>query len=144
MTRKRIPTLKIELLNDRCNLLYLSLVEYKMENYLCIVDNVCQTGKISVYVLDFAEQNGIPLNQLFSIVNEWFYSRSETCPLSVELASKGLTEAISPIYRTFETSSVSRIIGHAFSYNLSGRVKVKRRRVIPIPEGIEIRLKHRP
>lgn len=140
MTKKKIPLLKIELLNDRGNLLYLSLLEYKRENYLCIIDNL-NSSTIGAYVLDYAEQEGVPLNEFFSIVTEWFYSKSDTCPLSIDLARRGLTERLSPIYKTFETAYISRIIGHAFSYAGAESSKVKRRRVIPIPEGIEIKLK---
>jgi hypothetical protein len=96
---------------------------------------------IGAYVLDFAEQHEIPLNELFSVVNEWFYSKSEHCPLSIELARRGLTERLTPIYKTFETAYVSRIIGHAFHYRDGERSKVKRRRVQAIPEGIAIKLK---
>jgi hypothetical protein len=140
MTKKRIPALKIEDIHDKGNLKILSLVEYKRDNYLCIVDSI-NPNTIGAYVLDYAEQENIPVNHFISIAIRWFYSKSEHHPLSVEIAKLGLTETLSPIYRTFDASYVSRIVGNAFTFEGMNKSKVKRRRVVPISEGIEIRLK---
>lgn len=140
MTKKKIPLLKIESINDRGNLLYLALVEYKRENYLCVIDNV-SSASLGAYVLDYAEQENVKINSFLSLVTKWFYSGSDTHPLSFEIARQGLTEQLSPIYKLFDTAYVSRIIGHAFMYEELDKTKVKRRRVIPIPEGIPIKLR---
>ena len=131
MAKKRIPELKIEVVNDRANLLFMSLLEYKRETYLCIIDNITPT-EIGAYVLDYAEQENIPVTKFLSIVTEWFYARSEKHPLSVELARHGLTEKIAPIYRTFDATYVARIVGQAFTYSGMAKSKVRRRRVVPI------------
>jgi hypothetical protein len=91
--------------------------------------------------LDYAEQVNIPVPDFLSVVTRWFYSKSEAHPLSVEIARQGLTESLAPIYRTFDTTYVARIIGNAFVYDKMNKSKVRRRRVVPIPEGIAIRLK---
>ena len=140
MAKKRIPALKVELINERGNLLYLSLLEYKRENYLCVIDNITPT-EIGAFVLDYAEQENIPLQEFLSIVTKWFYGRSEQRPLSVEIAQHGLTSQLAPLYRTFDTTYVTRIVGNAFSYEGMQKAKVRRRRVVPIPEGVEVRLK---
>lgn len=140
MAKKKIPELKIELINDRGNLLYLALVEYKRENYLCVIDNV-SPSTIGAYVLDYAEQENIPLQDFLQIVTRWFYGKSDKHPLSVEVARAGLTESLAPIYRTFDTTYVARIVGQAFHYDAMNKSKVRRRRVNPIPEGVEIRFK---
>ena len=140
MAKKKIPELKIELLNDRGNYLYMSLVEYKREQYLCIIDTI-KTSEIGAYVLDYAEQENIDLQKFFQLVTYWFYSKSDEHPLSVEFARHGLTTWVSPIHKTFDTTYVSRIVGHAFFYKNLDKSKVRRRRIVPIPEGIEIRLK---
>jgi hypothetical protein len=140
MTKKRIPALKLELVNERGNLIYLSLLEYKREQYLCIIDNMT-SSEIGAYVLDYAEQEDIPLQEFLSLVTKWFYGKSESRPLSVEIANYGLTERLTPIFRTFDTTYVTRIVGNAFAYNAMQKSKVRRRRVIPIPEGIEIKLR---
>lgn len=140
MPKKKIPDLKVEQVNARANHLFLSLLEYKRETYICVIDNVTQS-EIGAYVLDYAEQERVPVAQFLSVVTRWFYSKSESHPLSIELARQGLTERMAPIYRSFDTAYVSRIIGQAFSYEGGQKTKVRRRRVIPIQEGIEIRLK---
>lgn len=140
MAKKKIPELKLELINERGNLIYLSLVEYKRECYLCIIDNITDDG-ISAFVLDYAEQENVKIAGFLSLVTEWFYSSSDKYPLSVELAKRNLTDQLAPIYRTFDSTYVSRIIGQAFSYDKLQKNKVKRRRVIPIPEGIPIKFK---
>lgn len=140
MAKKRIPALDVERVNDRANLHFISLLEYRREEYLCIIDNI-SPNEIGAYVLDFVDQEGIPAAQFMSIAIEWFYGKSDLHPLSVEIARRGLTKALSPIYRTFDTQYVSRIIGHAFSYEKMTKTKVKRRRVTPVQEGIEIRFK---
>jgi len=140
MTKKKIPLLKIELLHEKCNLKYLSLLEYKRETYLCIIDNI-MPDEIGAYVLDYAEQENIPIYDFLSIVTRWFYGKSEERPLSVEIANHGLTSQLAPLYRTFDASYVTRIVGNAFSYKGMNKSKVKRRRIISIPEGIEITFK---
>lgn len=140
MAKKKIPELQIEEVNERVNSMYLSLLEYKREVYLCVIDSITPT-EIGAYVLDYAEQEQIPLPEFLSVVTRWFYGKSESYPLSVEIAKQGLTEVVSPIYRTFDTAYVSRIVGHAFFNKEQAKSKVRRRRVVPIPEGVAIKLK---
>jgi hypothetical protein len=140
VSKKRIPELKIELVNGRGALLYLSLIEYKRENYICVIDNIRQS-EIDAYVLDYADQSNIDLKNFLQVVTLWFYAKSDTHPLSVEIAKHGLTEWAAPIYRTFDSTYVSRIVGHGFSFDAMTKSKVKRRRVVPLPEGIEVVLK---
>lgn len=140
MAKKKIPELKIELVNGTGNMLYLSLIEYKREEYLCIVDNI-RCSEIDAYVLDFADQHRIDMKDFFQVVTRWFYASSEVHPLSVEFARHGLTRYAAPIYRTFDATYVSRIVGHGFSYDAMNKSKVRRRRVVPLPEGIEVVLK---
>lgn len=140
VAKKRIPELKVETLAHKANFIYLSLLEYKRETYLCIIDNVTPS-EIGAYVLDYAEQEEIPVTQFLSIATKWFYGKSEKHPLSVEVAKWGLTEKLSKIYRTFDATYVSRIVGQSFAYDNMQKNKVKRRRVVPVQEGVEIVLK---
>lgn len=140
MSKKKVPELKIEPICGRGNLHYLALVEYKREQYLCLIDNI-KSSELGAYVLDYAEQENIDMKKLFSAVNLWFYSQSDSIPISVEFARHGLSEWVAPIYRTFDTTYVSRIIGKTFSYESQTKTKVRRRRVVAIPEGIAIRMK---
>jgi hypothetical protein len=140
LTKKKQPELKVEQVSSGANLHFMALVEYKRETYLAIIDNVTPT-EIGAYVLDYAEQENVPVPEFLRIVMHWFYSKSDAHPLSVELARQGLTAQVAPIYRSFDTTYVSRIIGQAFIYEAMSKTKVRRRRVVPIPAGVEIRLK---
>lgn len=140
MAKKKIPELKVEHAEERINHRFLSLIEYKREEYLCVIDNYTST-EIGAFVLDYAEQEGINVSDFLKVATRWFYGKSEKHPLSVELARQGLTESVAPIYRTFDTTYVSRIVGQAFTYENLQKSKVRRRRVIPIPEGVAIKLK---
>jgi hypothetical protein len=140
MAKKHSPELKLEQVQEKINLHFLCLLEYRRENFLCVIDNITPSS-IGAYVLDYAEQENVTVDKFLSLVTEWFYSNSENHPLSVEFARRGLTEGLAPIYRTFDTTYVSRIIGNAFSYEGMAKSKVRRRRVIPIPAGVAIKLK---
>lgn len=140
MAKKRIPELQIETSNGRDNYIYLSLVEYKRESYLCIIDNI-KSAEIGAYVLDYAGQSGVDIVEFLEAATLWFYSKSEEFPLSVYLAQQGKTEWASGMYRTFDTTYVSRIVGKGFAYDKLEKSKVRRRRVVALPAGIEVRLK---
>lgn len=140
MAKKKIPDLKIEHVNGSGALLYLALIEYKREEYLCIVDNI-KPGEIDAYVLDYADQEKVNIKNFLQVVTQWFYAKSDIHPLSVELSRHGLTSWAAPIYRTFDSTYVSRIVGNGFSFDQMQKSKVKRRRVVPLPEGIEVILK---
>jgi len=135
-----MPALQIEAVSGAINLHFMCMLEYKRENYLCIIDNI-GPGAISAYVLDYIDQENIDLADFLSIVTRWFYGRSQLTPLSVEIARQGLTERLAPIYRTFDTSYVARIVGSAFEYSNMDKQKIKRRRVVVAPEGTAIHLK---
>ena len=140
MAKKKIPQLKIEEAPAKGHFLYLSLVEYKREEYLCIIDKV-SPAEIGAFVIDFAEQEGINLQHLFQLITKWFYASSDSVPLSIEVSRLGLTEMLQPIYRTFDTAYVSRVVGNVFTPVEEAKVKVKRRRLVPVPETVEVRLK---
>lgn len=140
MSKKKMPELSIERINQKANLMFISLLEYRKMEYLCVIDNISPT-EIGAYVLDYAEQEQIPLNQFLSVAIEWFYAKSDNHPLSVEVARRGLTRALAPIYKVFDISGVTRVIGQDFSYGHNTKTKVKRRRVSVIPECVEIRFR---
>ena len=140
MSKKRIPTLVVERAEDQGNYFFLSVLEFRKENYLVIVDNVTEEG-IGAYVLDFAQQEGIELKQLISVVTEWFYRGSFRYPLSFEFSRLGMAMHTNRIYKNFELAHVTRLIGNDFRYDLAAAPKVKRRRVSMIPAGVEIKLR---
>lgn len=140
MAKKKIPSLVVEKATGPGNYYYLSVVEYRKENYLVVVDNISE-DELGAYVLDFAQQEGVDLKQLMSLITKWFYSSSDKYPLSFEFSKMGITSVTNKIYRTFELAHVTRLIGNDFKYDIFETPKIKRRRVSMIPAGVEISLK---
>lgn len=140
MAKKRIPNLIVEYASDSGNLFFLSVIEYRRKNYLVIVDNIT-SEEVGAYVLDYAQQEQLDLKQLMNVITYWFYRGSSDYPLSFEFSRLGVTPAANRIYKTFELTHVTRLIGCDFRYNFEEAPKIRRRRVSLIPAGTEIRLK---
>jgi hypothetical protein len=140
MSKRKVPTLIVEQASDQGNFYYLSVLEFRRENYLVIIDNITET-EVGAYVLDFAQQEGMDLRDLMSLVTLWFYSGSHRYPLSFEFSRIGISSATNKIYKTFELAHVTRLIGKDFRYDFAATPRIKRRRVNKIPAGIEIKLK---
>lgn len=143
MAKKRIPSLIVEPVSDSGNLYFLSVIEYKRENYLTVVNNIDEE-EIGAYVLDFAQQERLNMQQLMSAITLWFYKGSFTHPLSFEFSRLGLTPLTNRIYKSFELTHVTRLVGNDFRYNLSAQPKIRRRRASMIPAGVEVHLKRSP
>jgi hypothetical protein len=140
MSKKNAPPLVLEELQDRANHLYLTLIEYKKEKYVTIIDNISGSD-ISAFVLDYAEAENLDVAWLLSIANIWYYKSSDKYPLSFEFAKLGAKNSITPILRTFNIDHVSRMIGKIFVYDIDSKPKIKRKRVNLIPSSVEIKLK---
>ena len=138
---KKIPSLVLENVDEtQLNNAYLTLIIYKKKKYLVIVDNVSDE-EIAAFVLDHAEAEGVDLNWFISVCNLWFYKSSDKYPLSFEFAKLGNLEKVKCLLKTFNVSSISRIVGRIFMYNINAKPKVKRRKIVPVPEYVEIKLK---
>lgn len=140
MAKRKIPNLIVEFASDSGSCFFLSVLEYRRQNYLVIIDNIT-SEEVGAYVLDVAQQEKLDLRQIMSIVTLWFYRSSHEHPLSVEFSRLGLTPALTRIYKTFELQHVTRLIGNDFRFDLEAPPKVRRRRVSLIPAGTEVRLK---
>lgn len=140
MPKRKIPKLIVEYASDQGNAYYLSVLEYRRENYLVVIDNI-SSEEVTAFVLDFAQQEGINLKQLMSVVTMWFYRGAHSYPLSFEFSRLGITHRTNRILKTFELAHVTRLIGRDFSYSFEDQPRVRRRRVNKIPAGVEVRLK---
>jgi hypothetical protein len=116
------------------------VISYRHENYLVIIDNITE-DTVGAYVLDFAQQEGLNLKQLISVITTWFYRASYRYPLSFEFSRLGMAHRTNRIYKNFELTHVTRLIGNGFRYELLAPPKVRRRRVNMIPAGVEIKLR---
>lgn len=140
MSKKKIPTLIIEHVSDRGNLHLLSLLEHRRDRYLVIVDNITE-DEIAAYVLDYAQQEGIDLGTFLDLTENWLQTSGGAYPLSFEFSRLGLTSVTRRIYKTFDLAYVTRLVGKAFTYEMSTPTKVRRRRASKVPAGVEIRPK---
>lgn len=140
ISKRKIPSLIIEHVSDRGNLHMLSLLEHRRDKYLVIVDNI-DDENITAYVLDYAQQEGVDLRTFIEVAEEWLQKSNGEYPLSFELSRRGLTHGTRRIYKTFDLAYVTRLIGRAFSIDLTTPVRVRRRRATKIPAGVEIRPK---
>jgi len=127
-------------LQDQQNLLFLTLIVYKKVKYLTIVENVVD-NEIQAYVLDNLTAEGIDQDWFLSIATKWFYSASERYPLSFEFAKLGQGDVIKKTLKTFNINSTSRIIGKLFTFSVNDKPKIKRRKVVLLPENIEIKFR---
>jgi hypothetical protein len=140
MAKKKIPPLILEHTYNKSNLIFLTMVEYKKENYLVIVDNITD-DELTGFVLDAAEAEKIDVNAVISIATKWFYSSSERYPLSVEFSKNGMAAYVAPILKSFNTQFISRIVGKCFSYDVNKKPKLKRKKIVPVAQGVEIKFK---
>lgn len=137
----KIPPLILENVNEtEMNNAYLTLLIYKKEKYLVIVDNISDE-EITAFVLDHAEAEGVNLKWFISVCNLWFYKSSDKYPLSFEFAKLGNFDKVKCILKTFNVTTVSRIVGRIFMFNINAKPRVKRRKIVPVPQYVEIKLK---
>jgi len=140
VSKKKIPPLMIEHCDDIISKYLFSVIEYQRHEHICIIDDIT-SSEIKAFIIDKEFEETVSAAQLISEAILWFYQASDKHQLSIHLAKKGLTPHIGPMYRTFDLNGVSRVIGRIFQYPELAKAKVKRKRVIAIPEGIEIKFK---
>lgn len=132
---KPTSTLKIEMLQNENNLLFLTLIEHKKQRYLTVIENIVG-NEIQAYVLDNLDAEGIDQDWFMSVATKWFYAASERYPLSFEFTKLGRPDVPQKILKTFSILATGRMIGKPFSYPLGKRAKVKRRKVTLTPEPL--------
>lgn len=140
MAKRKIPDLYVEHASDAGNLFLLSVLEYRRENYLVVVDNITEE-EVGAYVLDYAQQEGINLRDLMTVITQWFYRGSENYPLSFEFSRLGLAQRTNRIHKSFELAHVTRLIGRDFRFDLAAPPKIKRRRVNRLAVGTDVDLR---
>ena len=128
----KTPPLIIEELENHSNYIYLTMLEHKKVKYLTIIENVVD-GEIQAYVLDNLKAESIDQDWFFNIATKWFYSSSDRYPLSFEFTKTGNGSIVRKLLKTFQVSSVSRLIGKIFTYQTNAKPKIKRRRVTHPP-----------
>lgn len=136
----KAPPLVFEELQDQSNHLFFTLIEYKRIKYLTIIENVVDDD-VQAYVLDNLDAEGIDQEWFMTVARRWYYAASDRYPLSFEFAKLGKGDVVEKIRKTFHISSMSRVIGRLFTYQINTKPKVKRRKVTPVSSTVEIKFK---
>ena len=136
----KTPPLIVESFEDTSNYTFLTLIEFKKQRYLTIVENVVG-DEIHAYVLDRLEAEGIDPDWFLAIATRWFYGASERYPLSFEFAKQGQQEVVRKVLKTYNINSTARVVGKLFSYQQPVKPKVRRRKPIPLTQLPEVRFK---
>lgn len=136
----KTPPLVFETLETPQNLIFLTMIEYKKVRYLTIIENMVD-NEIQAYVLDNLAAEQIDQDWFLSVAIRWFYAASDRYPLSFEFAKLGKGDVIKKVLKTFNINSTSRVIGRLFTYPMNTKPKVKKRKIVPLPEAIEIKFK---
>ena len=136
----KTPPIVFEDLADSSNLIFLTLIEFKKVRYLTVIENVVD-DEIQAYVLDTLNAEGIDQEWFMSVAIRWFYASSHRYPLSFEFAKLGKGDVVKKALKIFNINSTSRVIGKLFTYQLNAKPKVRRRKVITMPETFEVKFK---
>lgn len=116
---------------------FITLIQYRKSPILTIVDNA-DDETIRAFVLDLCGPEEIDEEILLGMASDWYDVGRSNYPISVEFSKRGLTLAVSKIYRVLNIEFVSRVIGPVPKYPMNTVKSVKRRRRKAIPVGIEI------
>lgn len=138
--KRKIPALIIERITDDSNLQFLSVIEFKRNEYLSVIDNITNTH-VKAYTFDNIRPNTIEINAFLSTIIRWYYAESFCKPLSISLSKQGMTGMTAPLYKSFEINGVSRIIGNPFIFPQFTETSTRKKKILAIPEGIQITLK---
>ena len=137
MTKKHTHELQAEQ-TELEHLNFLSLVEYKGEEFLCVIDNVGH-DTVGVYTLDEIEKYGVNKKKLLEILHNWFFNRSHAIPISIEFNRLGISVKMNNLYKILEKTYITRIVGRTFNF-ASEEAKIKRRKVMFAQETQAIEL----
>lgn len=116
---------------------FITLIQYRDEHYLTIVDNADKKS-IHAYVLDLCGPESVDENIIVSIVVDWWENRRDRFPVSFEFSRLGITSEVSKIHKSFNKEYVKRIIGPLSTFEMEKTSSVKRRKRKPIPPGMTV------
>lgn len=115
---------------------FITLLRYNDENFLNIIDNVCNK-QIITFVLDFCGPVNINEQAIVEIAQDWYLNNKHNYPISVEFSKQKVSHNTAKILRCFPIDYVSRVIGPLPEYNMKGPIKVKKRKRKSVPKNIE-------
>jgi len=133
---KIVPIIKEEHGDNYSGAPYLTLVSYKHEPLVMIVDNYANKT-LSGYVLDYCEAQMININTILKVAEVWWEQKCIE-PFSVSLSRAGIADSASLLYRSFQEQHIIRVIGPVPVFELNKIYGTKRRKYREL-KGIEIK-----
>lgn len=116
---------------------FLTLIRFNDESSLNIVDNVSKKY-IHTYVIDLCGPEEFDEEGLIDIANEWYHTNGDRHPISVEFSRRNMVEEAAKILRAYPLDYVTRVIGPLPHFDMSGPIKVRKRKRKEISQGIEV------
>lgn len=127
MAKRDIPTLIVESAPPTVEFQFLSLIEYGDKTFLCVIDNMVD-NMVYAYVLDGAMQHQVNLESLIPVINNW--SKNPTEPISFLFARLGISKFTANLYRSFEVTGITRLVGNCYKFGVAPVSKIRRRKIV--------------
>lgn len=119
---------------------FITLIEYRKEHFLTIVDNAADTH-IEVFVLDLCSPVRLDEERVIEVAVGWWEEKRNRYPISIEFSRCGMSDDTSRIHRSFNVEFVTRVIGPLPRFEMNEVYSIKRRKRKPVPANIEIERK---
>lgn len=135
-----IPLIREDHPEDYTGYPFITLIQYRKENVLTIVDN-SDDNHIHAFILDLCAPAQVNEEQVIEVAASWYEENHERYPISFEFSRVGISGSTFLIHRSFNIEFVTRVIGPLPRFEMSAQPSIKRRRRKPVPPGMEIQKK---
>lgn len=119
---------------------FITLIQYRKSHVLTLVDNA-DDNQICHFVLDLCGPSQVDEEGIIEVASSWWKERKDQYPISFEFSRLGMTDVVSPIFRTYNIEYVTRVIGPLPKFDMSSTTSVKRRKRKPVPPGVQVKVK---
>lgn len=116
---------------------FITLIQYRDDYTLLIVDNATEKV-VEGYVLDLCGPAKVDEESVIIKTAEWFEGYREKFPVSFYFSQQGVSGKFCPIYRSYPTEFITRIIGPMPVFDMVEGITIKRRRRKPLPAGLKV------
>jgi hypothetical protein len=135
-----IPLIREDHPEDYTGYPFITLIQYRKENVLTIVDN-SDDKHIRAFILDLCAPSQVDEERIIEVAAAWYGVSHERYPISFEFSRAGISGSTTRIYRSFNIEFVTRVIGPLPKFEMGAAPSIKRRRRKPVPPGVEIKKK---
>lgn len=115
---------------------FITLIQYRDNYTLLVVDNANEKT-LEGYVLDLCGPAKVNEERVVTKAAEWYDKHRTDFPVSFYFSQQGVSGEFSPIYKTYPTEFVTRIIGPMPVFDMAEGMTIKRRRRKPLA-GIKV------